>query len=109
MKYGVKGAEPQIKKALKAIYADKKSIQIVRNELVNEYNIINLNKKDVVFMDLFKPEYQRRFAAGILVNMAQQLVGINFLAYYGVIIFDKVTGNGAEMNFMLQFCSLIGT
>ena len=109
MKYGVKDTKPQVKKALKQIYADEKSIEIVADQIVNEHTLLTLKKKDVVFQDLFKTEYRRRFAAGILVNMGQQLVGINFFAFYGVIIFDKVTANGAYMNFILQFCSIFGS
>ena len=108
MKYGVKGGLPFVRKSLNNIYGDEKSVKIVERQIVDAHNATAENK-DVVFQDLFKKDYRRRFAAGVIVNMGQQLVGIGFFSLYGVYIFDRVTGNGSVMNLIVQFSCLTGT
>jgi hypothetical protein len=47
---------------------------------------------------MFNGEYRKRFAAGVAVNVLQQLSGVNFFIFYSKNIFDEISGNGDMVN-----------
>jgi hypothetical protein len=85
-----------IKKNLDKIYSPKDA-SIIHNYVVGEFNKKSSEKK-VSPSSMFTGEYRKRFAAGVAVNVLQQLSGVNFFVFYSKNIFDDISGNGDMVN-----------
>ena len=57
---------------------------------------------------LIGPRYRFRFMIVIVLNIAQQLTGINFLIFLSTPLFDKISGNGREMTLVIGAANIIG-
>lgn len=60
------------------------------------------------FKVVLSDKYRLRFAAGLVLNIGQQLTGINFLILYSTELFDKISGNGENMSVVLGFANFVG-
>lgn len=107
-KYGIEKSEKFIQKCLQGIYKDNHSIKLVRDQIVSDH-MNEISIKQVTFAELFKKRYVRRLMAGLIINIGQQLTGINFFNFYSVQIFDKQSNNGSTINMLLQTGNLVGS
>ena len=57
---------------------------------------------------LFGKNYRKRLALGCVLNFMQQMTGINFMTMFSTQLFDRLSGNGAQMTMVLSFGTFAG-
>lgn len=93
---GPESSSDAIKKNLDKLY-EPKDASIIHNYVIGEFKKKSSEKK-VSPSSMFTAEYRKRFAAGVAVNVLQQLSGVNFFVFYSKNIFDDISGNGDMVN-----------
>lgn len=69
----------------------------------------NVEGSKVGFLDLFGPEYRLQFFLGFLLNLLNQLTGINFLVFYSKSIYEKVGLDNADtLTFFMGMMNFVG-
>ena len=59
-------------------------------------------------MELFSKKYRFRFMVAIIMNMARQLSGTNFLTFFSTKLFNSISGNGQEMTIVIGATNIVG-
>lgn len=74
--------------------------------------IIEENRKEsqeIGIVELFGPTYRFRAFGGCLLNLLQQLCGINFLIFFSTDLFNDLSGNGETMTTVLGVANFLGS
>lgn len=91
-KYTPEKSIEQCQNIIKKIYIEEDVIKY-HKFLLTEYEA-QQNVSKPTFMAMFSRGYRKRLAAGVTVNILQQISGINFFILYSVKIFDGIGQNG---------------
>ena len=65
-------------------------------------------QEDQGVMAMFSPRYRFRFMVVIMVNIFQQLSGINFLIFLSTQLFNALSGNGQTMTLIIGAMNIMG-
>ena len=57
---------------------------------------------------LFTARYRFRFMVVVLINICQQLSGINFLVFFSTQLFDQISNNGKAMTLVIGASNVLG-
>lgn len=74
----------------------------IRNEAIAK------NDHGVSLKEMWSPKYKKRFILGCLINIFQQLGGINILMFFSTQLFDDISGNGATITLIAAFSNVGG-
>ena len=79
-------------------------------DFIAEKQRISLSSKTnkVTFRALVGPKYRKQFSLGCILNVLQQMTGINFMLFFSTQLFDDISGNGAFMTIVLAVGMLVG-
>jgi len=76
---------------------------------LEDMNSFSQSAAKVSIGDLLGPEYRLQFLLGFMLNVLNQLTGINFLIFYSKSIFEKIELQNAEtLTFYLGFINFMG-
>jgi len=106
-KLGPVNGKEDIKNNLKKIY-DNDDTEQVFNYLRDQHDA-KQNQKKESFGTLFTKPYRKRFCSGLMINIIQQMSGINFFIFYSTTIFNKVSGNGDTVNFFMGITNFLSS
>lgn len=106
-KLGPVNGKEDIKNNLKKIYDDNDTEQVF-NYLRDQHDA-KQNQKKESFGTLFTKPYRKRFCSGLMINIIQQMSGINFFIFYSTTIFNKVSGNGDTVNFFMGITNFLSS
>jgi MFS transporter, SP family, galactose:H+ symporter len=90
----------KIKNCYKHIYSFE-DVDRATFEAIKTFNQQKQAARKVGFEELFTPRFIKRTFAGCFLAFAQQICGINFFIFYSNRIFDKISGNGAQMTLVI--------
>ena len=63
---------------------------------------------DQGMLAMFNPRYRFRFMVVVVLNIAQQLSGINYLIFLSTQLFDEISGNGNTMTLFIGAMNVLG-
>jgi len=67
-----------------------------------------LHETEVTFLSLLNKKYIFRFSVAILLNIAQQMSGINFIVQYCTTLFDEINGTGKTTSIIMAAANVAG-
>lgn len=66
-------------------------------------------RREATFKELFNLRYRFRTIGGSILNIIQQLSGINFLIFFSTDFFNEVSGNGETISFLMGLSNFFGS
>ena len=109
--FQVHSNSPDLKKHLKeslaALYMDEGLDEKV--EEIMEKRKLAGESKEPTLKDMLKPEYRTSMISALVLNVGQQLSGINFLVFFSTELFDNISGNGKTISFAFGVGNFLGS
>ena len=88
------------------VYAEQDVDQVVAKTL--EEHEEASSKVQPGFVTMFSANYRFRLITAVLMNIFQQLSGVNFLIFYSTQLFNTISGNGPFMSLVIAGANICG-
>lgn len=95
------------KECVEIVYANLLESEGAKSEEFNEIKLIG-KKVEKPEAGLLSKKYRLRLLTGIVLQIGQQLSGINFLIFFSRDFFQRVSQNGGAMAFVIGAANIIG-
>ena len=93
----------------KRVYTEESAVQFTEDFIAEKKRIREASKgKKFGVKSLFGPKYRKQFALGCILNILQQMTGVNFMNFFATQLFDDISGNGAEMTIVMTLGNVVG-
>ena len=96
-----------LKKELSFVYEEEGLEEKVEEILAERQRAGQTKEPGIV--DMFRPQYRKFMVSGLLINVGQQISGINFLIFFSTELFNKISGNGKTISIGLGIGNFLGS
>lgn len=90
------------------IYEEKSALVLTKNRITESVKFKTQGEKTGNFFEIFSLKYRKRTFLGIVINLCQQLGGINIMAFFSTQIFDEISGNGPLITLLMSLSNVLG-